>query len=659
MDVPARMQPDANSVDLGAEPHGKGSIQHTIPDTVFMRHLDGHADFCKRMKRSSFTMPWERGLLGHEVMPAVRSWVHKGAFPVVDGQQQLTLDPFQATGAAAALASSFKSSVVHDVMSKLSKGITWKQQLDSSRALALKKWYTILTEGKMDFSFIEQHFAVRPGDLLMMIDSIELAFTGKSTATLHGRAGPVLRYMKFCKDGGVHSFPLDAVVFFKFLESNKDSCAPTFPRSLLGSVAFMKYSLGLKSADAILESTLISGLCRSLFLKKRKTLQRPPLKVWQVRWLEEIACGIHSHSIFDQVAAGFFCYLVYARARFSDGQASGDRSLDLVANQDPPKGFIEAAVYRSKTSFSLERKTRHLPMVAQIRGLAEDSWAICWKQTMDKAGLNIGPGLPLLPAPVKTGQWDAVPISAEAATNWIRKLLLTYPRMTEIDRSHIMSVGTHSCKTTILSWAAKKGTDIKMRKLMGYHSIGKQDPVFIYGRDNVAPVLREIEAIVQMISDEIFMPDVTRSGYFKTDEEQPERILEEPSLQDLRGDSSSEDSADEDNVEHKLCEDAVKDTVGDWYGDLDCDSLPPNAELYMRHSVSRVSMCLRMRRETFSHVADQFRFRTKSLKRCQKFCTQFASSVLRCFGKYENLTVQHISEVVTAQRVTPLRSSAK
>ena len=100
------------------------------------------------------------------------------------------------------------------------------------------------------------------------------------------------------------------------------------------------------------------------------------------------------------MAAGFFCYLVYARARFSDGQASGDLSLDLVANQDPPKGFIEAAVYRSKTSFSLESKTRHLPMVAQIRGPAMDSWATCWKQTMDKAGLKIGSGLPLLPAAV-------------------------------------------------------------------------------------------------------------------------------------------------------------------------------------------------------------------------------------------------------------------
>lgn len=50
----------------------------------------------------------------------------------------------------------------------------------------------------MDFSFIEQHFAVRPGDLLMMINSIELAFTGNSMATLRGRAVPTLGYMKFC-----------------------------------------------------------------------------------------------------------------------------------------------------------------------------------------------------------------------------------------------------------------------------------------------------------------------------------------------------------------------------------------------------------------------------------------------------------------------------
>ena len=49
----------------------------------------------------------------------------------------------------------------------------------------------------MDFIFFEQHFAVRPGDL-MTINSIELAFTGNSMATLRGRAVPTLGYMKFC-----------------------------------------------------------------------------------------------------------------------------------------------------------------------------------------------------------------------------------------------------------------------------------------------------------------------------------------------------------------------------------------------------------------------------------------------------------------------------
>ena len=48
---------------------------------------------------------------------------------------------------------------------------------------------------------------------------------------------------------------------------------------------------------------------------------------------------------------------------------------------------------------------------------------------------------------------------------------------------------------------------------------------------------------------------------------------------ELRGDSSSEDSADEDDIEHVAVEQAVDDTVGDWYGDLDCDALPPSAEL--------------------------------------------------------------------------------
>eukprot|EP00435_Cladocopium_sp_Y103_P070686 s1184_g35.t2 len=427
---------------------------------------------------------------------------------------------------------------------------------------------------------------------MLLIDSLELAVITKSTSTLHSRAGPVLRYMKWCKDNLLPSFPLDHVVFFKYLEVIKADCAPTFPRSLLGSVAFMKFCLGLKSAAKILESTLISGLCNSLFLRKRKTLQRPPLRVCQVKYLEEVACGMHNQSVFDAVAAGFFCYLVFARARFSDGQSSGQLQLDLVkpdAEDGNIRGYIEASVCRSKTSYTLERKTRFLPMIAQVTGLAKSSWAVHWMKTMNKAGLELGRDKPLLPAPIKRGEWDVAPVSAEAATKWLRKILLSAPNLTEDEKTHIMSLGTHSCKTTILSWAAKKGTDLKLRQLMGYHSIGKQNSVFVYGRDNAAPVLREIEAIVNMISSGFFMPDVTRSGYFNDPSQAPKSAPEqEPSLEDLRGESSSEDSADEEDIEHVADELAVEQTVGDWYGDLDTDSLPLNAEMYLKHSVSRV-----------------------------------------------------------------------
>ena len=182
---------------------------------------------------------------------------------------------------------------------------------------------------------------------------------------------------------------------------------------------------------------MICGLVNSLFLKKRKTVQRPALKVWHVKRLESLACGKDTNNIIDQVAAGFFCNLVFARARFSDGQASGNFVLDLVKGAVPPEGFLEAKIERSKTSFTLERKTRHLPMVAQITGLTENSWALAWVRAMQKPGLQYGAGKPLLPAPLTAGEWDLVRISAEAATKWIRKLLMDDPQVNEEEAKYI------------------------------------------------------------------------------------------------------------------------------------------------------------------------------------------------------------------------------
>ena len=84
----------------------------------------------------------------------------------------------------------------------------------------------------------------------------------------------------------------------------------------------------------------------------------------------------------------------------------------------------------SKTSYSLERKTRHLPIFAHITGLSDNSWALAWVRAIQKAGLQCGVGKPILPS-LAAGEWITLPISAEAAAKWIRKLLLDDPAVDE------------------------------------------------------------------------------------------------------------------------------------------------------------------------------------------------------------------------------------
>ena len=89
--------------------------------------------------------------------------------------------------------------------------------------------------------------------------------------------------------------------------------------------------------------------------------------------------------------------MIYARTRHSDAQASGNFALDVTESEGSINGYIEAKARRSKTSHSLERKTRFLPMVAPIQGLCDGALALAWVKCMDDRGLERGDGKPLLP----------------------------------------------------------------------------------------------------------------------------------------------------------------------------------------------------------------------------------------------------------------------
>ena len=342
--------------------------------------------------------------------------------------------------------------------------------------------------------------------------------------------------------------------------------------------------VGLLGAKQIVESKRIKGLSDKCYLRKRKTRSRQPLRVDELATLEEIVMGWKPRAMPDRHAAGCFLFMVYARARFSDMLNVGKLDFEFDEQQPDGKGFIEAQVARSKTSFSMDRKVRLLPMMATMNGVQSDSWGKAWKLVISQAGIQVSHGKPLLPGRTPDG-WHTLPLTAEAATSWLRNLLQAGDFWQE---ARLPVIGTHSCKATCLSWLAKWGSTPDLRRLMGYHVADKMSTMLIYGKDNTSAGLRELDRIISAIKAVDFVPDEKRAAMFPNEEEKPKA----PHMQDERAfdgqcsDSSSEDSADEDQPDHSALEAAESAVLEKWDGAVDTDKLPGIA-IYFRHPLSR------------------------------------------------------------------------
>ena len=174
-------------------------------------------------------------------------------------------------------------------------------------------------------------------------------------------------------------------------------------------------------------------------------------------------------------------------------------------------GYIQADVSRSKTSYSLERKVRFLSMVAPIYGLHPDSWALAYMKLLDEHGPERGSNKPLLPVRVADG-WGQLPASPESGGKILRSILY----QSGCDVAKVKLLGTHSLKATALSWCAKFGLERVTRATLGYHASGRQGTELIYGRDNIAAPLRDLERVILEVAMKRFFPDSTRSGYIST-----------------------------------------------------------------------------------------------------------------------------------------------
>ena len=374
-------------------------------------------------------------------------------------------------------------------------------------------------------------------------------FAGKASATLHSRVGPLLRYVHFMSREHSDPFPLDEGKLYMFMDRYCRTAAATFARSFLETLNFSKYVLGLDVPAAGI-SQRVQGVAKACYLDKRKLVQKPPLLVSHVQALEDIVLGVSKakFSDYDRVCAGFFCFAVYARARYSDAQASASLQLDVLESESS-YGFLEASVTRSKTSYSLERKTRYLPVIAPVLGVRSDAWGIVWHELLLKLGVTLREGWPLLPIPMQGGGFQQAPVSPEHAGRLLRELL----RRELGDAESISALGTHSLKRTVLSWLAKYGLPREVRAILGYHSSDCGTEI-VYARDTLSGPLRQMQEVSEAVTFGRFRPDATRSGYFVS-----EKLARGREPQDELDSSScgSDDEEAPDYAEDELASDAL------------------------------------------------------------------------------------------------------
>ncbi|CAE7555695.1 SLC24A2, partial [Symbiodinium sp. CCMP2592] len=452
------------------------------------------------------------------------------------------------------------ASVVKLVLGRVRLQDSWSVHLDKKLRAAIQKWVSIVLEDPLTFDVGRRCAAASCQDSAVSQGLLH-TFSGKAAGTLHNRAGPLLRFVAWAKKRRLQPLPLREKDVYEFLLDLEDSRAPSFGKALMSSLAFCKFVLGAESFSDSLCSGRLTGLARASFLKKRKRRQKPPLTVAMVKRLGRLVVDESDNDV-DRLCAGFFLLCIYLRARYSDGQALMNLVLDEPDSfMGPLAGYFQGETSRTKTSFSLERKTALLPMVGPLCGVASVPWFRTWMSLREDLAIPEGEDFPLLPSRGQEGGWSGVPPTATVAAGWLRGILSArgFPEASKL--------GTHSCKATTLSWMSKYGVDALHRRILGYHKAPQDEMMHIYGRDNVAPALRSLEYVLADIRIGKFLPDTTRPEF-----------NDEP--------SASEASLDEeDNVQDLRAEEAAADEIIPPWAELSVGD--PDAHVYIRHITSR------------------------------------------------------------------------
>jgi len=351
-------------------------------------------------------------------------------------------------------------------------------------------------------------FALERSCCEQITDLFDNTLARKATGTLMGRAGHVSMYIRWCKSMFTPPFPISAMKFTAYADHARREKAPaTQVASVKKALTLAHTLLQLDSDVKVLNEEMCKGAVARQYRCKRITQRSKPLSVQAVKALEE-AC-VHASTPEEQVLAGTLRLGVGARMRGADLlRVVLEPQLDLN-----PKGtgFIDVEAHVTKMNrVRIDTMRMAVDSTAHSWGMYASNWAVHYVAARKSLKMDAHAMGFFIPSVGHNGKFTNKPMKTDELAIHLREILIKWG----ISPEEASEYTSHSMKVTFLSWAAKIGLPMKVRRMLGYHAKATDKSTLVYSRDVMAWPLRHLARALLLIREGYFNPDSTRSGYW-------------------------------------------------------------------------------------------------------------------------------------------------
>ncbi|CAE7321162.1 unnamed protein product [Symbiodinium sp. CCMP2592] len=376
--------------------------------------------------------------------------------------------------------------------------ISWRDQREADLIRALSKWCLVFEAWDVSRTNVaDQLLKCESTDACHELLSDYLA--KKAPSTCLKRANSMLRLNKYVASEGFQ-MPTSEPDLYQLLRRGKSGGASLSElQSIMEAVTFVRFVFDVEC----LQSCARSKRCWGLSTAKKASLvsRADPMRVADLVELHRVLSD-EEGSLWDRLMAGSALYCVYARCRWSDAQHID--MLVLEAGETLFTEFGSAVIDIHKTMHFASRAPRSMELVAVGRGLDGSDWLATFVSVRKLLGCSYEDGFPTMPAPNKQGLPTVRALSSSEAGAWLRELLPSREGM---------RTTSHSLKSSLLSFAAKRGIPHLDRLALGGHSHSARMSD-VYARDALARPLRLLAGMISEIRGGSFVPDAGRAARF-------------------------------------------------------------------------------------------------------------------------------------------------